>query len=106
MFGKGPGGWDSLDSWDSWDGWDSWDQQINRQLEAQFGYIIYIYIFFNIFSLSIVSLPYQNFVHIMVRSNLFQSTNIGVLFILIGRMQKLRPRFNTFIISTVGIILE
>ena len=27
LFGKGPGGWDSLDSWDGWDGWDSWDQQ-------------------------------------------------------------------------------
>ena len=41
LFGKGPGGWDSLDSWDvwdswdGWDSWDSWDQQINRQLEAQ-----------------------------------------------------------------------
>ena len=42
LFGKGPGGWNSWDSWDGWDGWDSWDQQINRQLEAQYGYKIFL----------------------------------------------------------------
>ena len=37
QFGTGPGGWDSWDSWDGWDGWDSWDQQIDIQLEVQYG---------------------------------------------------------------------
>ena len=64
QFGTGPGGWDSWDSWDGWDGWDSWDQQINTQLEAQSGYIICLCF------VSVVSLPYQNSVHIMDHSNL------------------------------------